>query len=631
MRIRTKLTLSLLGLVAAPLLLIAVLAYYQARGALTEARFASLNSIAELKVRLIEEFYRQRRYDMETFQNLVSISQNFPLFQAQAGQPNRPDFVRTKHLLDNQLRQFATRRGILDIELLDRQGRAVYGLRDDDWADPSREFSLEQSLARRATKEIVFSPFREQTSHRGYEMLGAAPLKDGQGKVIGAVVAAFDMAPFFADIQDVTGLGFTGETLLGRREGNIVMFQNPLRHDPTAALKRMVAMGDPQALPVQWGTKGNGQGIAADYRGVEVVAVWRYIPEFGLSMVAKMDATEAFADVVRLRNVIFLVTFGALAAGVLVAVALSRHFGRPIRRLQEAAQTIGQGRLEHRIGHYGQDELGELAHAFDQMAADLQSVTASRNELEREVAERARIEAELERHVEELSRLNRQLDEFNYVASHDLQEPLRKIQIFGDWLRRHAGESLPDEAKQDLAYITDGAERMQKLVQDLLALSRLGRTALKPVPFPLALAADQALANLALTVEERQAHIERDPLPDVTGDITLLTQLYQNLIGNALKYSQGRPEIRLTAVREDGRWVFGVKDQGIGLNPAYAEQIFLPFKRLHGSGKYQGTGIGLAICRKVVEMHDGRIWAESEEGHGAHFRFTLGETAGGAA
>lgn len=429
----------------------------------------------------------------------------------------------------------------------------------------------------------------------------------------------------------MTGLGDTGETLLGRQEGDKIVFQNPLRHDPTAALQRTVDLGDPRAQPAQRAAKGNGQGIATDYRGVEVMAVWRHIPEFGLGLVAKMDAAEAFADVARLRNAILLVSLGALMVGMVAAVVLSRHFGHPIRRLQEAARTFGRGNLEHRIGRYGQDELGELARTFDQMATDLQSVTASRDVMEKEVAERLRVEAELERRLEELSRLNRQLDEFTYVASHDLQEPLRKIQIFGDWLRRHAGKALPEEAEKDLGYITDGAARMQKLVQDLLALSRLGRTALKPVTFSLEVAVDQALNNLALTLEETQAHIERDPLPEVTGDITLLTQLYQNLIGNALKYSLGQPEIHLTAERQDGRWVFGVKDQGIGINPAYAEQIFLPFKRLHGSSQYRGTGIGLAICRKVVEMHDGRIWAESEEGHGAHFRFTLGEAGEGAA
>lgn len=631
MRIRTKLTLSLLGLVAAPLLLIAFLTYYQARSALTEARFASLNSIAELKVRLIEEFYRQRRYDLVTFQNLVTIRQSIPLFQSLAGRPDHPDFVRAKRQLDNQLSQFTTRRGILDIEVLDREGRAVYGLRDDNWADPSRPFGQEKSLAQQAKGGIVFSPFREQANRRGLEMLGAAPLSDGRGKLIGTVVITFDMAPFFADIQDVTGLGATGETLLGRQEGDKIVFQNPLRHDPTAALQRTVALGNVRAQPVQRAAKENGQGIAADYRGVEVVAVWRHIPEFDLAMVAKMDAAEAFADVFRLRNAILLVSLGALMVGLLAAVALSRHFGHPIRRLQEAARTLGRGDLGYRIGRYGQDELGELARTFDQMATDLHSVTASRDVLENEVAERRRVEVELERRLDELSRLNRQLDEFTYVASHDLQEPLRKIQIFGDWLRRHAGNALPEEAEKDLGYITDGAERMQKLVQDLLALSRLGRTALNPVTFSLEVAVDQALNNLALTLEEKQAHIKRDPLPDVTGDITLLTQLYQNLVSNALKYSPGRPEIHITAVRQDGRWVFGVKDEGIGINPAYTEQIFLPFKRLHGSGQYQGTGIGLAICRKVVEMHDGRIWAESEEGRGSHFRFALGEEGSGAA
>jgi len=293
----------------------------------------------------------------------------------------------------------------------------------------------------------------------------------------------------------------------------------------------------------------------------------------------------------------------------------------------DAAQAIRLGNLKLQAGHSGlggQEELDALAQTFDQMVALLLRVTVGRDQLEKEVAERHLVEAALKQNLEELSRTNQQLEEFTYVASHDLQEPLRKIQKFCQMLEKDLGAALPEVARQDLAFITDGTSRMQQLVLDLLAFSRLGHDSVAFAPISLGQVVDQALANLAVSIEEKQAHIERDALPEVTGDSALLVELYQNLIGNALKYNENRPEIRITAAREGGRWVFGVQDNGIGIDPAYAKQIFAPFKRLHPRGRYPGTGIGLAICRKVAEVHNGVIWVESSEGQGAHFRFTLG-------
>ena len=249
------------------------------------------------------------------------------------------------------------------------------------------------------------------------------------------------------------------------------------------------------------------------------------------------------------------------------------------------------------------------------------------------IAERKRAEAtlvrqakQLERANEELERKNAELDQFTYVASHDLQEPLRKVTAFSGILRQDMGDNLPERAEKDLGFIMDAAKRMQKLVQDLLALSRSGRVAMKVESISLNCCADQAIDSLAICMKESQAEITRDELPQVQGDRTTLTQLYQNLLSNALKFTgDGRPLIRLTAERVNGQLILGVKDNGIGIEPKYAEQIFAPFKRLHGRGKYEGTGIGLAICARTVERHGGKIWIESTPGKGTHFKFTLDE------
>jgi signal transduction histidine kinase len=231
---------------------------------------------------------------------------------------------------------------------------------------------------------------------------------------------------------------------------------------------------------------------------------------------------------------------------------------------------------------------------------------------------------ELERTNRELAALNAELDDFTNVASHDLQEPLRTLTAFSGLLRKDLGQSLPERAAQDLGFIADAAKRMQILIQDLLALSRAGRATQKREKVSLSECAEWALEALGMRVKETGAEVTRDELPDVWGDSTLLTQLYQNLIGNALKFSgDQRPIIRLTVEERDGGQVFGVKDNGIGIEPKYAQQIFQPFRRLHGRAEYEGSGIGLAICRKIVERHGGKIWVESEPGKGAHFRFTI--------
>ncbi len=256
---------------------------------------------------------------------------------------------------------------------------------------------------------------------------------------------------------------------------------------------------------------------------------------------------------------------------------------------------------------------------------DITERQQSREALRRHAQALEAANAALARANTELARQNASLDEFTYVASHDLQEPLRKIVGFSDLLAEDLGDGLSERSRTDLHYITDAARRMQQLIQDLLVLSRTGRAEMKREPTALDDCADRALDILADRAEQRGARISRDPLPVVPGDPVLLTQLYQNLISNALKFvpPERPPEIRLTAERTPEGWILGVRDNGIGIDPQFHEQIFAPFKRLHGQDEYEGTGVGLAICRKVVERHGGRIWVESAPGDGAHFRFSL--------
>lgn len=224
----------------------------------------------------------------------------------------------------------------------------------------------------------------------------------------------------------------------------------------------------------------------------------------------------------------------------------------------------------------------------------------------------------------ELEQKNQELDEFTYVASHDLQEPVRKLVSFSKLLEQDAADALNEQASRDLEFIVDAAGRMRQLVQDLLALSRTGRSAMKSDRVCLEDCRKEALYALQMRIDESGAAIEGVEMPDVVGDRTMLTQLYQNLIGNALKFiTDESPRVLLTVEDDGDQWILGVKDNGIGMKPEHADRIFKPFQRLHRRDQYEGTGIGLSICKKTVERHRGRLWVESTLGDGAHFRFTL--------
>jgi PAS domain S-box-containing protein len=242
----------------------------------------------------------------------------------------------------------------------------------------------------------------------------------------------------------------------------------------------------------------------------------------------------------------------------------------------------------------------------------------------RDISERKAAEVLLQEKVEELNRSNSELEQFAYLASHDLQEPLRMVASYTQLLSRRYVGKLDSDADEFIAFAVDGANRMQRLIQDLLLYSRVGTKGGKLVETSSEKALHEATVNLRAAMQDSGAVITHDALPNVLADETQLVQLFQNLIGNAIKYQAGHvPEIHVSAGREDSKWRFSVRDNGLGIAPKYFEKIFGMFQRLHGRGEFAGTGIGLAVCKKIVERHGGTIFVESEPGSGSTFYFTL--------
>jgi signal transduction histidine kinase len=326
---------------------------------------------------------------------------------------------------------------------------------------------------------------------------------------------------------------------------------------------------------------------------------------------ARMLATEQSLAAARRHRVdarrtlaIAVVGLGLVACLLFVVaqqLALRRWVLEPLDRLGAAAEGLREGDLTARSGLHGPDEVGRVGEAFDDMAGALQATDG------------------------DLRRSNAELEQFAYVASHDLAEPLRVMAGYADLLSRKYADELDERADRYIAGITDGSERMRALIDDLLAYSRAGRRELDFGPVDLNQLLAEVRGDLSVAVGEAEAEVVSDGLPTVTGDASQLRIVLQNLVANAVKFRapDRRPRIEVAAEREDGTWRIEVRDNGIGIAPRHADRVFRMFQRLHTREEYEGTGIGLALCQRVVERHGGRIWAVAGAGPGTTIAFTL--------
>jgi PAS domain S-box-containing protein len=398
MKIRTQLTVFFLLITIIPIIFIGFWSFFQAKTALQQPQLAKLEIVADLKADKIETFFHERRGDITAVCDYFNIRRNLPIVVKYAQDRNHPEYLRAKSELDSQLKTFQRIYGYLDLMLTDQAGKIVYVSDESHAIELDSTLSGPGGLAFEEGKKGLYltDVFTNKIRHEGFEMIISAPLHDLNGEFIGVIAFEIDMEPIYAFVQDTTGLGETGETLLGKKMGNYALFLNPLRHDKNAALKRKVKFGDLGAIPIQKAAQGkSGSGISIDYRGREIIAAWRYLPSLDCGLVTKIDTAEAFAPVKHLRNQVFLLELVVLALAVLIANFIAKSISGPIKALHKGVEIIGRGNLDYKTGIDAKNEVGALSRSFDQMTTNLKAVTASRDELDREIAERKQVEKEL--------------------------------------------------------------------------------------------------------------------------------------------------------------------------------------------------------------------------------------------
>jgi signal transduction histidine kinase len=434
------------------------------------------------------------------------------------------------------------------------------------------------------------------------------------------------LAPYTAGKEDeADSAARLGRLLAGREE----------LLDDTRAIQRAAASwrrdyADPLVASVRPGDARRADSRAAG-RGKEAFDHIRTLFETQNEHLAQARET-GHAELVRVRTqrnwVLSALVAAFLLGGVLMAALIRVLVARPLSRLRSASRQVADGDFDEHIAAHGPSDVRSVAEAVEDMRRRVVTELGASQDARQRLVEQA---ADLDAQAEELRRSNAELEQFAYVASHDLQEPLRKVASFCQLLEKRYGDKLDERGTQYIGFAVDGAKRMQVLINDLLTFSRVGRLNDAHVSVPLDAALDKALANLATAIEDAGARIERPAkLPEITGDPTLIVMLWQNLIGNAVKFR--RPdhpaEIRITCEENPDRtegpgWRLCVSDNGIGIPEEFTEKVFVIFQRLHGRDAYSGTGIGLALCKKITEHHGGRIWIDTGYTQGTRFCFSL--------
>lgn len=362
-----------------------------------------------------------------------------------------------------------------------------------------------------------------------------------------------------------------------------------------------------------------------DYHGTPVLGDYLYLDKYKLIQITEISEEEFDSPILRMQISILGIGFAILFFSLLLGLSVALLLLRPLTEFVEKVEVINADHLEYDHDETAPYEISRLSLAFSSMVERLRTTLVSRDKLSKEIEHRKKAEERLQSTMLDLKRSNEELEQFAYVASHDLQEPLRMVTSYNQLLADRLKDQLDEKTKKYINYSIDGASRMQSLIQDLLSYSRITTKGNEFKEVDCAVVFAEAMINLEVLIHESSTLVISDELPVIWGDQLQLVQLFQNLISNGVKFRRTdvAPMIHIGATKEEGGWLFSFQDNGIGIEESHRKRIFVIFKRLHTREEYEGTGIGLALCKRIVQRHHGKIWVTSEPGKGTTFWIRL--------
>lgn len=605
--------------------------YVNARNILEREVANSLRAVADNKVNQVETYLREK------VDNVTDLSHRSDVIDAiegcnqallKGGSPDSPECAAVYREFEPFLSYYQKSHDYDNIFLVNPEGNIVFSSKKTSAAAAESLYERalydkESGLANVFIKAVrssqtEVSDFEYDPSAKEASAFIAAPVfKEGQ--IIGLIIFEMSNHGLFRFVRDYTGLGRTGDIVIATRVGNEAVVIAPLRYDADAAFKKKFVIGSKEGTGIQKAVLGKqGAGIITDYKGEEALAVMRYLPSFRLGMVVKMNMSEVHDAAEKLRMILYAASLIVVVVVIIMAVVIASSIARPIKALTQVSGIIAQGDLSARAQIEAEDEIGKLARSFNAMTDNLVAAKADVEQKKEEVEEKKRL----------LEQVNKELDSFVYTASHDLKAPLRGISAFANFLEEDYKDKLDKEGKDYLKEIREGANRMDVLIKDLLKLSRISRIKNPYEDVNMNDLIDSIVKRVEFDIKEKKVDLKiQQGMPFVRCDRIKMSEVFLNLMNNAIKFSsknnKNNPRVEVGYMDSGGFHKFYVKDNGIGIDPKYHDEIFGLFRRLHTSEEYEGTGAGLSIVKRVIDDHGGKIWVESGIGKGSIFYFTI--------
>lgn len=645
MKFSQRLVLVFLPLVLVSILVVALFAFLTANRMIEDSLETNLTAISYSKFSSFERWIRdiKRKTEALAQRPLVQVYSEEIVSSdlTSAAYQNAKEALIRDHLIPN----LTAAGGITDFMVIDVADGKIVASSNELMVGKFREheeFFLEGKVATYASR-IHYSPAEE-----GTVLHVSTPIHSPSGQLVAVLVGHVDLEELTRIMTDDPYKYDTQETyLISEAHLYITHPQNVAWINPQ---QTMFSEGIDQCV-----AGNSGFGEYNDYADVPIYGSYLWSEEWGFCILTEVDRAVAHQPISELRNLVLASGAGIGVLAVILSFWFAQMSTKPIDTLLTGVQQIGEGNLEHRIPPAKGLEFEQLTAAINEMTNNLfmsrelnekmfAEVQQSRDTLEIQVQERTQelqeaqratlnmlvdlenAQLDLEKQAKDLKRSNQELESFAYIASHDLQEPLRMVASYLQLIERRYADKLDDAGHEFINYAVDGAARMKNLINDLLAYSRVGTKGRPFEEISLNSVIGRVCVNLQRTIDEQKAVITVGDLPEIMADERQMVQVFQNLIGNGIKFhGEETPMIHIDAKqvanpRDNRDWVrITVQDNGIGIEEQYFERIFVIFQRLHTTTEYEGTGIGLAICKKIIERHGGEISVESEPGKGTKF------------